>query len=164
MVCFALITSGFILGMARPMREGVTLAFSMCLVVLYRCIIWVHIGFVCVYFEFTLLSSTRWTRNGFKSVHREHKTILNIDWIGSMVAELWRPQNLGQTNGFRKCSFFFWKGGGQVQLNLRKHCNTVKYYQLPLVCWRGYEKLSTHSIAITRAVEGQAWYCDAKCG
>ena len=42
--------------------------------------------------------------------------------------------------------------------------NTVGYYQLPLVCWRGYGNLSTRSIAIPRAAEGQAWYCDAKCG
>ena len=29
--------------------------------------------FVCVYFEFTLLSSTWWTQNGFKPAHREHQ-------------------------------------------------------------------------------------------
>ena len=45
----------------------------MCLAVLYLCIIWVHIRFMCVYLEFTLLSSTWWTQNGFKSAHREHK-------------------------------------------------------------------------------------------
>ena len=33
---------------------------------------------------------------------------------------------------------------------------------LPLVCWRGYGNLSTRSIAIPRAAEGQAWYCNAK--
>ena len=44
--------------------------FSMCLAVLYLWIIWVHNGFVCVYFEFMLLSSTWWTQNGFKSAYR----------------------------------------------------------------------------------------------
>ena len=46
---------------------------SMCLAVLYLCIIWVPIGFVCVDFEFTLLSSTWRSQNGFKSAHREHE-------------------------------------------------------------------------------------------
>ena len=49
--------------------------YSMCLAVLYLYIIWVHIGFVYVYFEFALLSSTWWTQYGFKSAHREHKKI-----------------------------------------------------------------------------------------
>ena len=44
--------------------------FSLFLAVLY-------IGFACVYFGFTLSSSTRWTQNGFKSVHREHENSLN---------------------------------------------------------------------------------------
>ena len=51
--------------------------FSLCLAVFYLWSIGVHIGFVCVYFEFTLSSSTWWTQNGFKSAHREHKKILN---------------------------------------------------------------------------------------
>ena len=32
----------------------------------------------------------------------------------------------------------------------------------PLSCCRGYGNLSTRGIAISRAAEGQAWYCDAK--
>ena len=34
----------------------------------------------------------------------------------------------------------------------------------PFVCFRGYEDLSTLSIAILRLAFGRAWYCDAKCG
>ena len=35
---------------------------------------------------------------------------------------------------------------------------------LPLVCFRGYENLSTLSIAIPRLAFGRACYCDAACG
>ena len=56
----------------KPQQTAVHEA-HMCLAVLYLSIIWVHIGFVSVYFEFTLLSSTWWTQNGFKSAHCEHK-------------------------------------------------------------------------------------------
>ena len=35
---------------------------------------------------------------------------------------------------------------------------------LPLVCFRGYENLSTLSIAIPRLAFSRAWYCDAACG
>ena len=64
--------------------------FSMCLAVLYLCINWVHTGFVCVYFEFTLLSSTWWTQNGFKSAHSKHTknpehTLVPICWVMSNV-------------------------------------------------------------------------------
>ena len=48
-------------------------------------IIWVHIGSVCVYFEFTLLSSTWWTKNDFISAHWEHKnswTHASTDLLG----------------------------------------------------------------------------------
>ena len=38
----------------------------------------INIGFVHLYFEFTLLSNTWWTQKGFKSADREHKNILNI--------------------------------------------------------------------------------------
>ena len=37
----------------------------------------IHIGFVCVYFEYTLLSNTWSTQHGFKSTHREHDNLLN---------------------------------------------------------------------------------------
>ena len=37
----------------------------------------IHIRFVCVYFEFTLLSSTWWTQNGFKSARREDENLLD---------------------------------------------------------------------------------------
>ena len=64
----------------------------MCLALLYLCIIWhythMNNGFVCVYFEFTLLLCTLWTQNGFKSAHHEHKNFLNAstnllacDWL-----------------------------------------------------------------------------------
>ena len=43
-----------------------------CVRLCFMCIIWIHIGFVCVYFKFTMLSGTWWTQNGFKSTHREH--------------------------------------------------------------------------------------------
>ena len=37
----------------------------------------INTGFVCVYFEFTLSSSTCWTQNGFKSAHREYANFQN---------------------------------------------------------------------------------------
>ena len=37
----------------------------------------INIGSVCAYFELTLLSSTWWTQNSFKSAHREDKKFLN---------------------------------------------------------------------------------------
>ena len=46
--------------------------FSVCLVVLYLCFILVHIGFSCVYFEFTLLSNT--------SVVNSKWFLINISW------------------------------------------------------------------------------------
>ena len=56
--------------------------FSMCLAVLYRCVIFHHtnFGFMCICFEFTLLSNTQRTQNGSNSSHREHKNVLNAHW------------------------------------------------------------------------------------
>ena len=53
---------------------------------LYLCIIWVHIGFACVYFEFTLSSSTWWVQNGLKSAYREHK---KRSWTHAGTNFLW---------------------------------------------------------------------------
>ena len=53
--------------------------FSMCLAVLYLCIIWVHIGFVCVYFECMFVI--------------EH--ILNSKWF--QISTSWTPKNAEHT-------------------------------------------------------------------
>ena len=82
--------------------------FFMCLAVLYLYIIWVHIGFMCVYFAFTLLSSTWWTQNGFKSAHREHKT----SWTHASTYLL-NPDR----HGHFKWRFFSWYCRSSYQIS-----------------------------------------------
>ena len=55
----------------------------------------IHIRFVCVYLEFTLLSSTWWTQNGFKSARREDENFLNTRWhqFAGLIAVVCRPPN-----------------------------------------------------------------------
>ena len=55
--------------------------FSVCFAVITL----VNVGFVCIYFEFTLLSHTWWTQNGFNSAHREHENALNTCMCRSLL-------------------------------------------------------------------------------
>ena len=50
-----------------------------------------HIELVCVYFEFTLLSSTWLTKIGLKSAHREHENYMKTPWhqFAGMDISLW---------------------------------------------------------------------------
>ena len=48
-----------------------------CVLVAYHLTPHINIGLVCVYFEYTLFSSTWLSQNGFKSAHLGHQTFLN---------------------------------------------------------------------------------------
>ena len=61
---------------------------SMCLAVLYLCIIWVHIGFVCVYFEFVLYRA----HGELEMVSNQHiVNTKNLEYTLAPICWFWTP-------------------------------------------------------------------------